>query len=359
MSWFKPHLERPQAYPYKKVEAAIKLDQNESPWDLPPELKEEALRRMRALSWNRYPDMRAEGLRAAVARLEGWPEEGVVLAPGSNFLVLALGLMARQVLDTAPSFAWYQGAARISGVPYRAVALGQDFELPLQGLLAAMDDPPGVLFLSNPHAPTGRLFGEEAVRLLADRAAERGWLLAVDEAYQAFAGCDHRQLARARASVALLRTFSKAWRLGGVRAGCLLAAPEVAARVQAVLPPFCMPVHTQAVLEVALAASGEARANAERLASERERVFRELSRHPSWRPHPSRSNFLLVRTPDAGEAFRGLLGRGVLVRRQDHLPGCQGCFRVSVGTPEENDAFLAAAFALPAGASDPSGPSRP
>ena len=67
MSWFKPHLERLTAYPYKKVEAAIKLDQNESPWDLPDELKEAALRRLRALSWNRYPDMHAESLRAALA----------------------------------------------------------------------------------------------------------------------------------------------------------------------------------------------------------------------------------------------------------------------------------------------------
>jgi len=346
MSWFKPHLERLSSYPYKKVEAAIKLDQNESPWDLPAEMKDEALRRMRALAWNRYPEMHAESLRSAVARAEGWLEEGVVLAPGSNFLVLALGLMARQVLDTAPSFAYYRGAAEVSGAPYRAVPLGEGFDLPLQGLLEAMDDPPGVLFLANPHAPTGRLFEEEAVRLLAGRAAERGWLLLVDEAYQAFAGSDHRALARVGAGVALLRTFSKAWRLGGVRAGCLLAAPEVASRVQGMLPPFCLPVHTQAVLEVVLEAPEAARRNAERLAAERERVFRELSRHPSWRPHASRTNFLLVRTPDAEAAFRGLLARGILVRRQDHLPACQGCFRMSMGTPEENDAFLRAAFAL-------------
>jgi histidinol-phosphate aminotransferase len=346
MSWFKPHLERLSAYPYRKVEAAIKLDQNESPWDLPPEMKDEALRRMRALSWNRYPDMHAESLRAAVARSEGWPDDGVVLAPGSNFLVLALGLMARQVLDTAPSFAWYQGAARVSGATYRAVPLGGGFDLPLQALLQALDDPPGVLFLANPHAPSGRLFAEEAVRLLAARAAERGWLLVVDEAYQAFAGSDHRALARGSAGVALLRTFSKAWRLGGVRAGYLLAAPEVAARVQAMLPPFCLPVHTQAILEVVLEAPEVARRNADRLGAERERIFGELSRHPSWRPHPSRTNFLLVRTPDAEAAFGGLLARGILVRRQDHLPGCQGCFRVSVGAPEENDAFLAAALAL-------------
>ncbi len=346
MSWFKPHLERLTAYPYKKVEAAIKLDQNESPWDLPDEIKEAALRRLRALAWNRYPDMHAESLRAAVARAEGWPEEGVVLAPGSNFLVLALSLMARRVLDTAPSFAWYQGAAQVSGVPYRAVRLGEGFDLPLAALLDAMDDPPGALFLPNPHAPTGRLFEEGAVRSLAARAAERGWLLVVDEAYQAFAGSDHRALARGQAQVALLRTFSKAWRLGGVRAGYLLAAPELAGRVQAVLPPFCIPLPTQAVLEAALSAPEEARRSAERLAAERERVFRELSRHGSWRPHPSRANFLLVRTPDAEAAFRGLLSRGILVRRQDHLPGCQGCVRVSVGTPEENDAFLSAALAL-------------
>lgn len=346
MSWFKPHIGGLSLYPYRKVEAAIKLDQNESPFDLPDPLKERALARLRVVDWNRYPDMHAEGLRAQVSRAQDWPEEGVVLAPGSNFLVLALGLAARQVLDTAPSFAYYQGAAAACGTPYRAIELGEGFALPLDGLVDAMGDPAGVCFLPNPHAPTGRLFPEPEVRTLAGRAAERGWLLAVDEAYCSFSGTDHRPLARGNPCVALLRTFSKAWRLGGVRAGYLLAAPEVAARVQAMLPPFCFPAHTRAILEEVLAAPEEAGANAALLAAERDRVFRELERHPTWKPHPSTANFLLVRTPDAEAAWRGLLARGILVRRQDHLPGCQGCFRVSAGTPAENDAFLAAAFAL-------------
>ena len=117
MEAFKPHLAGLTAYPYKKVEAAIKLDQNESPWDLPEDLKDRALKRMRREPWNRYPDMHAEGIRSLVARELRWPEAGVVVAPGSNFLVLALAQAARRVLDTAPSFAFYEGAARLTGTP--------------------------------------------------------------------------------------------------------------------------------------------------------------------------------------------------------------------------------------------------
>jgi histidinol-phosphate aminotransferase len=129
-----------------------------------------------------------------------------------------------------------------------------------------------------------------------------------------------------------------------VRAGCLLAVPEVAAKLQAMLPPFDVPVHTAAVIETVLEFPDRAREVGVRLAAERDRVIAGLASHPTWRPHPSRANFFLVRTPDAESAWRSLLARGILVRRQDHLPGLQGCLRVSVGTPEENDAFLKAAF---------------
>jgi histidinol-phosphate aminotransferase len=97
MDAFKPHLSGLAAYPYKKVEAAIKLDQNESPWDLPEDLKEKALERMRREPWNRYPDMHAEGVRALVAKWMGWPEGGVVVAPGSNFLPRSPSTRGRRV----------------------------------------------------------------------------------------------------------------------------------------------------------------------------------------------------------------------------------------------------------------------
>jgi len=98
---FKPHLAGVADYPYSKFEARVKLDQNESPDDFPPELKARALERIARVSWNRYPELHAEDVRAAVARHEGWPEEGVVLSPGSNLLVLALAEAAASVVAAA------------------------------------------------------------------------------------------------------------------------------------------------------------------------------------------------------------------------------------------------------------------
>jgi histidinol-phosphate aminotransferase len=346
MDAFKPHLASLAPYPYRRVEARVKLDQNESPEDLPVAVRERALARLRALPWNRYPDLHAEEVRAAVARFAGWPEEGVAVAPGSNFLVLALAQAARRVADTAPSFAYYEGAAKLAGADYRAVRLGADFSLPVGGLLAALAGGPGVLFLSQPHAPTGKLFPREEVLSLVQAFTREGWLAVVDEAYCQFAGSDYRFLARQNPSVVLLRTFSKAWCLGGIRAGYLLGAPEVAGKVQAMLPPFLVPAHSAAILLSALESPGYADDLARRIAAERERVEAALAGHPTWKAHPSAANFVLVRTPDAAAAYEGLLRRGILVRRQDHHPGLAGCIRVTVGSPAENDAFLAAAAEL-------------
>jgi histidinol-phosphate aminotransferase len=144
--------------------------------------------------------------------------------------------------------------------------------------------------------------------------------------------------------VALLRTFSKSWCLGGIRAGYLLASPRVAAVARALLPPFCIPAHTGAILLTALEAPGYVAPLVARIRAERDRLLAELWKHPEWKPWPSASNFILVRTPDAKAAHARLLAAGILVRRQDHYLGLEGCIRVSVGTREENDALLAAAF---------------
>ncbi len=345
MDAFKPHLGAIADYPYTKSDARVKLDQNESPEDFPPELKARALERLAKLSWNRYPELHAEDVRAAVARHEGWPEQGVVLSPGSNLLVLALAEAAASVIDTSPAFPYYKGAAKAAATPYRSVPLGPGFALPRAELLAELDRAPGVLFLPNPHGPTGRLFDPADLAALAARARERGSLLVLDEAYHAFAGNDGRPLARENPHVALLRTFSKSWCLGGIRAGYLLGAPAVAAVARALLPPFCIPAHTGAILLTAIEAPGYVAPLVARIRAERDRLLAALGRHPTWRPHPSASNFILVRTPDAAAAHARLLAAGVLVRRQDHYAGLEGCIRVSVGTPAENDLLLSAAFA--------------
>ncbi|HEU4741699.1 MAG TPA: histidinol-phosphate transaminase [Meiothermus sp.] len=341
---FKPHLLSLPHYPYRKVEAPIKLDQNESAHDLPPQLKERALERLATLPWNRYPALHAEEVREALAHHTGWTPEGVVVSPGSNLLIQCLAQAATQVLDTAPAFPHYAISAKLADTPYRAIPLPEGFRLPLEGLLEAMSGEAGVLFLPNPHAPTGALFSQAEVRALADRAGETGWLLVIDEAYHQFSGSDSRDLARQHPHVALLRTFSKAWGLGGIRAGYLLASPTVANVIQNLLPPFGLPAHTAAILLTVLEDPGYIQERVQEVEAERERLYRALQRHPTWQVYPSHTNFLLVRTPDAAEAYRALLERGILVRRQDHYAGLEGCIRISVGTSAENDRLLEAVF---------------
>lgn len=343
MNAFKPHLADVADYPYTKVDAPIKLDQNENPEDFPAPLKQRALERLAALPWNRYPDLGGEEVRAAIARHEEWPENGIVLSAGSNLLILALCSAANRVLDTAPAFPYYKGGAVAAGTPWEAVPLREGFALPLEGLLAKMDAAkPGVLFLPNPHGPTGRIFEAEGITKLAERARETGWVLVVDEAYHEFSGTDYRPLARANPNVGLLRTFSKAWSLGGIRAGYLLASPKVAAVAAALLPPFRIPAHTAAILLTALESPGYVGPMVERIRAERDRLFAGLSKHPRWKPYPSGANYILVKTPDAKAAYDHLLARGILIRRQDHYAGLEGCIRVTAGTPAEDDAFLAA-----------------
>jgi len=116
--------------------------------------------------------------------------------------------------------------------------------------------------------------------------------------------------------------------------------------VRKLLPPFGVPSATVLTVELALENPGYVAEHVEKVRRERERLYLELKAHPSWRAYPSHTNFLLVATPDAETAFQALLKRGVLVRRQDHLPGLEGAIRVTIGTPVENDAFLQAAFEI-------------
>ena len=285
-------------------------------------------------------------MRSAVARHEGWPDEGVVVTPGSNMLVLALASGARSVLDTAPSFTYYKGGAAAEErriARSRSATASRCPSTPSSPRWRARRACCSCRTRTHPPASCSR----RATWSGSPRGArERGWLLVVDEAYHAFAGSDARPLARANPNVAILRTFSKSWCLGGIRSGYLLASPRVATIVRALVPPFCVPAHTAAILLTALESPGAFAPIHERIRAERARLLAGLASHATWKPYPSAANYLLVRTPDAKAAFDALVARGIIVRRQDHYPGLEGCLRITVGTREENDALLAAVAGL-------------
>lgn len=332
------------AYRFEAHDAAVKLDQNEAPEDLPEALRRAALERLAGQPWNRYPELHPQRLAAQFGARHAWPADGVAVAGGSNVLIQAATIVAgigRSVATVRPTFSVYALQARLLGATLVEVPLGPGFALPTDALVEVLQVGEGVAFIAAPMAPTGNGVAPADLERLAAAAGDR-WLLVVDEAYGEFANVDHDALARAHPQVVRLRTLSKAFGLAGARLGYALAHPEVAVELRKALLPFSVSALQVAVAEAVLAAPDVVAERVERTVAERERLSSALAARSDVQVFPSVANFVLVRVADAAATYRGLLERGVLVRRQDHLPGLAGCLRVSIGAPAENDAFLKA-----------------
>lgn len=338
-------------YPFTATAAPVKLDQNESPEDFPEHLKAIVLKQLATTPWHRYPDLNAEALCESIAQHDHWSPPGTVVATGSNVLIsllIQLTALEARVVTVKPNFALYGLDARLLGSALTEVPLREDFSLDTGALIAAIQghgeapkSPAGVIYIARPHAPTGSCCSIGELERLAE--VSKGWLLVIDEAYHQFAQGDATDLARRFPHIVLLRTFSKAWGLAGLRLGYALASDEVARQLRKLVPPFAVSVMQTVCAQVALAHPDYMLERVAQTIAERERLTVALARHPTWKVTPSQANFLLIRTPDATSAYAGLLNRGVLVRRQDSYFGLEGCIRVTVGSPAENDAFLKAA----------------
>ncbi len=338
-------------YPFVPIDARIKLDQNESAEDFPEPLKTLVLERLAQTHWHRYTDLNSEAISAVIARYEDWSPAGVVVTTGSNVLIallIQLAALDRRVVTVTPNFALYGLDAKLLGASLTEVPLRPDFSMDVSALIEAIKDAPtntartgGVVYLPQPHAPTGSVAATGDLEKLATASSQ--WLTVIDEAYHQFARTDAKALARRFAHVVLLRTFSKAWGLAGARLGYALASDDVARQLRKLVPPFAVSVMQTLAAQVALENPSYMKDRVERTIQERERLTLALKRHPSWEVFPSSANFLLIRTPSASRAHAELLGAGVLVRRQDAYAGLEGCIRVTIGTREDNDAFLRAA----------------
>ncbi len=326
----------------------VKLDQNESPYDLPSAIKARALKHLAQLPFNRYPEMQGESLRQAIAAYHDWPIDGVVISGGSNILiqsfVIACGI-GQTVLTVSPSFAVYAMSAELLGAKLSELPLNLDFSLPHQALRQELSQGSGVFFLANPAAPTGNVFSEAELRELIELAAPN-WTVVIDEAYYQFSRTDFSGLAKEYPHVASLRTFSKAFGLGGVRLGYALMQPELAQNLQKTMMPFSVSSLQLAIGLAVLEHSDLLEPRVREVETERERLLEALSKIEGVSANPSETNFFLIKVSEPQEFFAQLLKCGVLVRRQDHLPGLSGYLRVSIGTPQENDAFLEAVKAI-------------
>ncbi len=324
----------------------IKLNQNESAHDLPDDLKKDVLSRLAAVPWNRYPKPFPETLCRKIAEKEGWTAEGVLMAGGSNILIQAILLASAvkgKVLTVSPSFSLYHIEAELLENRVVSVPLGRkDFSFPLEAFLKTLRRVrPQVVFLPNPNAPTGNLFPREDLVAVIAAAKKTGSLVVIDEAYYPFSGETLRDSLKEFRNLVIVRTFSKAFSLGGVRLGYLMADPEIVAEVRKCLLPFSVGILSQTVAEAVLDRDDYVEQRVREVLSERDILYKELCALPGLKVFPSQANFILFQSKDSKRLFNGLVAQGILIRDVSG-PGLRNALRVSVGSPEENRRFLSA-----------------
>lgn len=322
----------------------IKLDANESPYPLPPALRERIDAALGEAAMHRYPDPAARALRRAAGESLGVDPSQVLVGNGSDELIHILtGATAgpgRPVLAPIPTFVVYEMAARIGGAPFVGVPLVDGFALDRDAVLRGMAEArPAIAFLAYPNNPTGNCFDAGVIQEIVEAAPG---LVVVDEAYVDYSGRTFVPRLARHPHLVILRTLSKMG-LAGVRLGILVGDARLVAELDKVRQPYNVNVLSQTAARIALEERAAIGPLIEAVRRERGRVFEGLSRLPGIRPFPSDANFVLFRpAAPAEEVLRGLAQEGIRVRDFSRTPGLANCLRVTVGTPEENGRFLAA-----------------
>ncbi len=329
-----------------QVDDAAKLDQNESPYDLPPKMKRAAVEHFLATDWNRYPQDRPHALVAALAEHLDWPAEGLIVGRGSNELTHTVGLAligaGAPVVLPHPMFALYHSVVTVHGGEVVPVDPEPDLSHSADAVIAAMERSQAALtVVCTPNNPTGYAFPHGDLERLAEAAP--GFLL-IDEAYVEFVeGPDAGDLVRRHPNVLVMRTFSKAMGLAGLRLGYLMAHPDLIAEFEKPRLPFLVDRLSEAVGLAMLGQQDLVRERVETMRAERARMVAALADLDDVETVPSSANFFIMRTPLAPGALRqALLGEGVRIRDVSGYPALRGWVRVSVGLPAENSAFVEA-----------------
>jgi histidinol-phosphate aminotransferase len=334
------------AYGPPRDPAPVPLHLNESPSDVPAELKRELSAQLQAMDWSKYPITDGKKLAADIARAWAIDPAGVLVGNGSNEL-LQLLLFAciepgDRVVVAVPSFALYALQANALGARVMIVPLRRgsgEFRFSVDELVRAAQGAKLVL-LGSPNNPTGTTLSFEVASSLAGQLP---CLLGIDEAYRDFCGQDFAPLLSRHPRLVLFRTFSKAFAAASLRAGCMLGAPPLCAELRKVQLPYNLSAPTSLITRALIARPDLVAERVRLVMAERDRMGRAL-RELGMTVHPSGANFILFEQSSraADELHSALVRRGVLIRNVSSAPGLERALRVSIGAPAANDAFLAA-----------------
>ena len=310
---------------YKGGDISVWLDANESPYNN---------------GVNRYPDPHQKALKGEIAQLKGVTPEQVFVGNGSDEAIdLCFRIFCEPGVDNvvaiAPTYGMYAVAAAINNVAVREVPLeAETYALNVSAMLAAADANTRLMWVCSPNNPTGNAFSLQQLEALADNF---NGVLVVDEAYIDFSSQPSMLTVLSKhPNVVVLQTFSKAWGMAGLRLGLAFASPMIADIFARVKYPYNVNAPTQ--VEVAKRLHAEPHdVHVAEVCSQRQWLATELAKMPCvLKVYHSDANFLLVKVTDADAIYDHLVANGIIVRNRNRVKGCEGCLRITIGTPAEN-----------------------
>jgi len=343
----RPEIRALSAYHVPPANDLIKLDAMENPWPWSAEMRSAWLQALQSVEINRYPDPAATQLRARMrVAMEVPASAAVILGNGSDeliqMIIQTVAAPGRVVMAPEPTFVMYRQIATVANMGYVPVPLQADFSLDEEAMLTALAErQPAVTFLSYPNNPSANLFDVGSLRKIISRAEG---LVVIDEAYAPFADASFMQEIDHYDNLLVLRTVSKMG-LAGLRLGLLAGPADWLEQIDKTRLPYNISVINQLTGQFALAHSELFAAQAREIRTQRARLISALQALRQLTVFPSAANFILFRTPrgQATALFEGLKSAGILIKNLAASSGpLQDCLRVTVGTAEENAAFLTA-----------------
>ena len=313
--------------------AQIFLDANENSFGSP--LKQ---------NYNRYPDPLQSKIKEKIAAINNVEPTEIFVGNGSDEaidLLLRIFCEPRRdnILICPPTYGMYQVSAEVNDVSLKKVNLTEDFQLDLPAIDKAVDANTKLLFVCSPNNPTGNSLAREEILHLVRNF---GGIVVVDEAYIHFSR--EKSLLNEMTdfpNLVVLQTFSKAWGLAGLRVGLAFANAEIIALFNKVKPPYNISDIAQETILEALKNTNTVNETIEKIIAEREKLAANLREFRFVEKiYPTDANFILVKTVDAEMIYNFLLNEKIVVRNRNNVELCEGCLRITVGTPEENDGLV-------------------
>ena len=313
--------------------ASVFLDANENPFG--SSLQD---------AFNRYPDPLQWQLKFQITRIKGVPAENIFVGNGSDEVIdLAYRIFCNPGTDNViicpPTYGMYEVSANINDVEIRKVSLTPNFQLDIEGILSAVDEHTKLLFICSPNNPTGNNMIRADIELLLNNFPG---IVIIDEAYINYSNQKtFIQELTEYPNLVVMQTLSKAWGLAALRLGLCYASLDIIDLFNKVKPPYNINLASQDLALQALQHSTQVNEWIMITVGERDALAQQLTAFSFVeKVYNSDANFLLVKVADANKLYQYLAGNEVVVRNRSKEPLCEGCLRITVGTPAENETLL-------------------